>query len=104
MTANPRLAHTLLCATAYTTKTESNSRMKTIPSSRYRNVLANYEVLVEVNSTGHPVIALKADPMVGKPFLMPMEMRAARDMALMIIDTIVKVDPSVLGELMEPAK
>lgn len=75
---------------------------KNIQSRDYKNVYANFEVLVDPKPTrGEPVMALMVDPKRGEKFLMPMDMRAARDLGTTILETVYKVSPELLAELFQ---
>lgn len=71
---------------------------KTIKSTSYRNVLAeNFDILIDANPPiGDPVMAILVEPKEGKKFLLPMDLTTARNMAVMMLDTLMKVSPHLV--------
>jgi hypothetical protein len=74
--------------------------MQTIKSSNYKTVLAkNFDVLVDT-APNDPVMALMVEPVSGKKFILPMDLKSARDMAVMMLDTLMKVSPLLVMEVL----
>ncbi|GAB1811156.1 hypothetical protein [Mycobacterium sp. MUNTM1] len=73
---------------------------KTIRSRDYKNVYANFDVLVDPKpSRGEPVVAILVEPKNDEKFIIPMDLKAARDLGVMLIDTLVKLSPDLIVEL-----
>jgi hypothetical protein len=72
---------------------------KMIQSSDYRSVIAeSFDVLVDPNPPAGmpPVIGLKVDAYDGEPFIVPMRYEAAADIAQCIMQTLSRVAPHLL--------
>lgn len=74
---------------------------KTVSSRNYKNVIAkDFDVLVDPDpERGGPVVALKVEPRRDEAFLLPMDMRTARNIAVMMLETVYKVSPELLIEV-----
>ncbi len=73
-------------------------KMKTIQSSDYASVIAeSFDVLVDPKPRfpAKPVIGLKVDPYEGSPFIMPIEYKASKELAMTILETLLAVAPEL---------
>jgi hypothetical protein len=72
----------------------------TIKSRDYKNVYADFTVVVDpAPSFGRdPAMALLVEPNRGEKFLLPMDMKSARDLGYMLLRTVMRVAPGVLLE------
>jgi hypothetical protein len=77
-----------------------------IKSSRYRNVYADFEVLCDPKpSVGRdPAVAILVEPKRREKFLMPMSLRAAAELGLMLFQTAATVDPTLFFALLSEAE
>lgn len=71
--------------------------MKTINGRNYKAVYAKgFDVLVDPEK---PSMALLIEPREGKKFILPMSLETARDMGVMMLGTLMKVEPALFYEL-----
>ena len=72
---------------------------KTIHSEDFTAVIAeSFEVLVDTDKRRGQVIGLKVDPVDGKPFIMPIQFRAAKSMAYKILQTLLFTAPELFHD------
>lgn len=77
--------------------------VKTAPkvkSSNHKIILANFDVLADTNPT-RPVVAIMVEPKDAKPFILPMDLRAARDLSLTLLQVVLQIAPGVVLELVD---
>lgn len=67
--------------------------------SKYSSVLADFEVLADPNPSS-PLVALLARPVNAEPFLLPLDVRAARDLGLMLFDSVLAAAPALALEML----
>lgn len=86
---------------AYITRKEFPLR-KTIKSCDHKTVLAkNFDVLADPTpKLGDPVVAVMVEPRRDESFIMPMDLRTARNLAVMLLDTVMQISPAVALELL----
>jgi hypothetical protein len=67
--------------------------------------MADFEVLLDADPLQppfgpqhDPVIALKVDPTSGNPFIMPMSYQCGKEMAELMLRTLLKVAPELFTE------
>jgi hypothetical protein len=71
---------------------------KTIRSTDHKAVIADsFEVLVDTDKARGPVIGLKVDPMDDAPFIIPIEFKAAKELALTIFKTLLFAAPELFA-------
>jgi hypothetical protein len=71
---------------------------KTIRSDDYAAVIADhFEILVDTDKRRGPVIGLKVDPVDGKPFIVPMTYKAAKDVAMNIAKVLMFAAPELFN-------
>jgi hypothetical protein len=69
---------------------------KTIRSEDFAAVVAKeFDILVDTDKARGPVIGLKVNPVDGPPFIMPITFKAAKDMAINILKTLLFVAPEL---------
>ena len=76
--------------------------MKTIRSTDYKEIIADgFEVLVDSKPKypANPAIGLKVDPVNGEPFIIPIEFKAALELAMMITQTLLAESPELFRHL-----
>ena len=77
--------------------------MQTIKSRDYKTVFAKeFDILVDTDpKVGAPVLAIKVNPKGDKCFIMPLDYKSARDMAVMMLDTLMKVAPQLVLDILQ---
>lgn len=74
---------------------------KTISDSRYKNVYANFEVLLQSNAIDRePTIAVKVNPTNSRSYLLPMDIQAAHDLALTLFKGVLAARPELFNQLL----
>jgi hypothetical protein len=69
---------------------------KTINSTDYDTVIADsFEVLIDADKRRGPVIGLKIDPVDGKPFIVPIRFKAAKELPVTITKTLLFAAPEM---------
>lgn len=70
---------------------------KTIKSTDYKTVYAEFEVLVDTDLQP-PVIGLMVDPVHGKPFILPMTPECAHAISETMLRTLLKTSPQLFAQ------
>jgi hypothetical protein len=84
---------------------KTTTTRNTINSRDHRTVVAtSFDVLADPKPKfGDPVVAIMVEPKGGaEKFILPMDLRTARDLSIMLLDTVMQVSPAVALELMRP--
>ncbi len=69
---------------------------KTIRSEDFTAVIADsFETLVDTNKRRGALIGLKVNPVKGEPFIMPIEFKAAKGVAMNILRTLLFATPEL---------
>lgn len=75
-----------------------------IPALNHKHIFSrHFEVLVDPKPGAgrEPVMAIMIDPKDDEKAILPMDLRTARDLGVMLIDTLVKVAPEMVTELFQ---
>jgi hypothetical protein len=73
-----------------------------LKSTDYKEVIADsFEVLVDPKPKypAKPAIGLKVDPVKGEPFIMPIEFKTAKDLVMLITQTLLAEAPELFRHL-----
>lgn len=73
----------------------------TIQSRDHKNIYAHFDVLVDPKPSHglEPAVAIMVEPRRAEKFLLPMDLKTARDLGVILIDAITKVSPELMIEL-----
>jgi hypothetical protein len=81
-------------------KTKEINMKKTIKSSDYKNVYADFTVVVDPEASfgRPPAMAILVEPVRGAKFLLPMDMKNGRDLGYVLLRTVLRAAPGAFPE------